>query len=151
MVQAEDYGLNPDLGLKMLQSAKANGVKVEIVNPMTMEFGGSSPDWGDSVIGAAKAVLKQMKEIWPQESDGELRRKLGVTPMLGRNFNSKQFLPAHGRKLVDWANANRIGFLSFWSIGRDNGKCAGGAISPKCSSVAQAEYEFTKIFQGFNG
>jgi chitinase len=36
MVQAEDYGLNPELGLKMIQSAKENGVHVDIVNPMTM-------------------------------------------------------------------------------------------------------------------
>ena len=69
--------------------------------------------------------------------------------MLGRNFNSKQFLPQHAKKLVDWANLNKIGFLSFWSVGRDNGDCANGPIKPTCSSVSQTEYEFTKIFQRF--
>jgi len=151
MVQAEDYGLNPPLGSEVLKSAKRNGVRVDIVNPMAMEFSGSSADWGDSVIGAAKSVLRNMKEIWPNKSDAELKSMLGVTPMIGRNFNGKKFEVVHGKKLVQWASDNRIGFLSFWSVGRDNGQCAGGGISPSCSSVIQREYEFIKIFQQFKG
>lgn len=116
---------------------------------MTMEFGGPSPDYGSQVIGAAKSVLKQMKAVWPEKSDGEIKRMLGVTPMIGKNFNTKTFETKHARMLVEWANKNHIGFLSFWSIGRDNGKCAGGGISPKCSSTSQTDYEFTKTFQGF--
>ncbi|ODM99814.1 putative bifunctional chitinase/lysozyme [Orchesella cincta] len=149
MVQAEDYGLNPDLGVKVLESAKAHGVHVDIVNPMTMEFQGKSADWGDAVIGAAESVLRQMKAIWPEKSDGELKRMLGVTPMLGQNFNRKVFETKHGRKLVDWANQNHIGLLSFWSVARDNGNCAGGGISAYCSSTTQSDLEFTKVFQGF--
>lgn len=38
MVQAEDYGLNPDLGVKMIQSGKANGVHVDIVNVSRQEL-----------------------------------------------------------------------------------------------------------------
>lgn len=150
MVQAEDYGLTPILGVDILRNAKANGVQVTIVNPMTMEFGGPSPDFGDSVIGAATSVLQQMKQIWPEKSPQELRKMLGVTPMLGRNFNGKIFTLEHARKLVRWGNENRIGLLAFWSIGRDNGSCAGGGVSPSCSSISQKEYEFTKIFQEFN-
>lgn len=150
MVQAEDYGLNPDLGVKVLESAKAHGVHVDIVNPMTMEFNGKSPDWGDAVIGAAESVLMQMKQIWPEKSDGELKRMLGVTPMLGRNFNGRVFETKHGKQLVQWANEQNIGLLSFWSTARDNGNCAGGGISPTCSSTSQGDLEFTKIFQGFN-
>jgi len=149
MVQAEEYGLNPDLGLKTIQNAKERGVKVDIVNGMTMEYGASSPDWGDAVIGAAKSILNQMKTVWPEKSDRELKRMLGVTPMLGRNFNGKIFRLEHGRKLVNWANANGIGFLSFWSMGRDNGKCPSGPISPTCSSISQQEFEFTSLFQKF--
>lgn len=114
MVQAEDYGLNPQLGLRMIESAKENGVRVDVVNPMTMEFGGPSPDYGDQIIGAAKSVIKQMKGVWPDKSDGEIKRSLGVTPMIGRNFNKKVFETKHARRLVEWANNNHIGFLSFW-------------------------------------
>jgi len=150
MVLAEDYGLTLDLGVNLLINAKQKGLRVDIVNAMTMEFGGPSPDYGDSVIGAAISVLRQMKEVWPEKSDAELKGMLGVTPMIGRNFNGKVFELAHARKLVDWANSNRIGLLAFWSSGRDNGDCPGGGISPHCSSISQQEYEFTRIFQGFN-
>jgi chitinase len=149
MVQAEDYGLTPALGVDILKNAKKNGVRVDYVNPMTMEFGGPSADFGDSVINAAKSTLIQMKEIWPEKSDTQLKKMLSVTPMIGRNFNGKVFELNHGRKLVSWANQNGIGRLHFWSVGRDNGKCSGGGVSATCSSVSQGDYEFTKTFQGF--
>lgn len=148
MVQGDDYGLNPALGVDTLVSAKKHGVRVDIVNAMTMEFPSSKPSWGDAVISAAEATLGQMKEIWPEKSDAELKSMLGVTPMIGRNFNGKKFEIAHGRQLVEWANANKIGHLSFWSISRDNGGC-NDIVSPTCSGLPQQDYEFTKIFQGF--
>ncbi|CAG7832823.1 unnamed protein product [Allacma fusca] len=150
-VQGDDYGLTDALGTAVLRAAKKNGVRVDIVNPMAMEYPTQKPDWGDSVIATGSAVLGQMKEIWPEKSDMELKRMLGITPMIGRNFNGKMFQVAHARKLVQWANENHIGLLAFWSAGRDNGKCPGGGISPYCSSVSQSEYEFIKTFQGFKG
>ena len=148
MVQGEDYGLTPQLGVDVLKNAKQNGVRVDIVNPMAMEFGTISPDYGDAVINAAKAVLVQMKEIWPEKSDADLKKMLGVTPMIGNNFSGKVFELAHARKLVEWAKTERIGLLAFWSIERDNGGCR-GQVSPYCSGVDQREYEFTQIFKGF--
>jgi hypothetical protein len=117
---------------------------------MTMEFG-SSRAWGDAVIAAAESTLRQMREIWPGDSDATLKRRLGVTPMLGRNFNGRVFTQDHARQLVAWAGANHVGLLAFWSVGRDNGGCPGGGVSPTCSSIAQSQYEFTRIFHGFTG
>ncbi|MEU4803599.1 cellulose binding domain-containing protein [Actinosynnema sp. NPDC023587] len=146
-IQGDDYGMDP-YSVQILQNAAAKGLTV-LVNPMTMEFGTSRADWGDAVIAAAEASLKQMKTIWPAKSDAELKRLLGVTPMIGRNYNGKIFNQAHATKLVAWANTNKIGLLGFWSVGRDNGSCPGGGISPTCSSIAQSQYEFTNIFKGF--
>ena len=151
MVQGDDYGLTPQLGFDLLVNAKANGVNVGIVNPMTMEFGSSRPDWGDAVIAAANATLGQMAQIWPEKTDAQRRRMLGVTPMIGRNFNGRVFQLEDGTQLVNWANANDIGLLAFWSVGRDNGGCPGGGVSPTCSSIAQSSYQFTNIFKGFTG
>lgn len=148
-VQGDDYGMDP-YSIQVLQSAAAHGVDV-LVNPMTMEFGTSRPNWGDAVIAAAESSLGQMRQIWPNMSDADLRRHLGVTPMIGRNFNGKIFELAHARQLVDWANANDIGLVAFWSAGRDNGSCPGGGVSPTCSSIAQGDLEFTSIFHGFTG
>ena len=152
MVQGDDYGITPILGVDVLKNAKANGVRVDIVNPMTMEFGSSRASWGDAVIAAAQSTLRQMKtEIWPEKSDAELKRMLGVTPMIGRNFNGKIFTQAHARQLVNWATSNHIGLLAFWSVGRDNCGCPGGGVSPTCSSISQSTYEFTNIYKAFRG
>jgi len=148
-VLGDDYGMDP-YSVQVLQSAAARGVDV-LVNPMTMEFGTSRPNWGDAVIAAAESTLRQMREIWPGMADADLRRRLGVTPMIGRNFNGKIFDQSHARQLVDWANANHVGLLAFWSAGRDNGSCPGGGVSPTCSSIGQSTYEFTNIMRGFHG
>ena len=149
MVQGDDYGVTDVLGVGVLKSAAKYGVNVDIVNPMTMEFGTKLGSWGDAVIAAAEATHTQMKAVWPQKSDQELYSMLGVTPMIGRNFNGKIFEPNHGKQLVQWALKKKLGHLSFWSINRDRG-CAGGGVGPSCSSIAQANYEFTKIFVAFD-
>lgn len=118
---------------------------------MTMEFGSSRPDWGDAVIAAAESVLGRMRTIWPSMPEADLERRLGVTPMIGRNFNGKVFDQSEARQLVAWANANHIGLVAFWSAGRDNGSCPGGGISPTRSSIDQSDYEFTTIMRGFHG
>lgn len=147
MVQGEDYGLTPALGVDLLRNAKQNGVRVDIVNAMAMEFPKISPDFGDAVINVGIMVLQQMADIWPEKSSTELKKMLGITPMIGRNFNGNIFELAHARKLVNWANENQIGLLGFWSVERDKGGCSG--ISPTCSGIIQNEFEFTRIFQQF--
>jgi chitinase len=74
-----------------------------------------------------------------------------VTPMIGRNDTGPIFSIADAQKLVTWANSNHIGLLAFWSVGRDNGGCPGGGVSPTCSSISQSTYQFTSIFGGFTG
>ncbi|CAG2107688.1 unnamed protein product [Medioppia subpectinata] len=149
MVQGDDYGVTDSLGVQVLKNAAKHGVNVDIVNPMTMEFGTNKKSWGDAVIAAAESTHRQMKQVWPQKSDAELYSMLGVTPMLGKNFNGKIFTQAHARQLVAWAKQKKIGHLSFWSINRDRG-CAGQPVGPSCSSIAEQDHEFTKIFVGFD-
>jgi len=150
MIQGEDYGLTPSLGVDVLKSAVANGVNIDIVNAMTMEFGGTSSTWGETVIGAAESTLKQMKDIFPGKSDAQLKKMLGVTPMIGRNYNGRVLETSDARRVVQWANDNHIGLLAFWSSGRDN-PCPGQGVSPYCSSTTQETFEFTRIFQEFRG
>lgn len=149
MIQGEDYGMTDVLGVEVLKNAVRNNLRVTVVNAMTMEFPKVSASWADAIINAAIHTLAQMKEIWPNKSDAELRSMLGITPMLGRNFNGNIFEVAHARTVVDWAKQNQIGFLSFWSVARDNGNCAGGTLSPTCSGTSQQEYEFTSVFRTF--
>ncbi|MEU7739711.1 carbohydrate binding domain-containing protein [Nonomuraea sp. NPDC049158] len=147
-VQAQDYGLDP-FSVQILQDAAAKGLNV-IVNPMVMDFGYTG-NWGDAMVSAAQATLGQMKGVWPSKTDAQLKRMLGVTPMIGKNDTGQTTTQADARKLRDWANANHIGFVGFWSAGRDNGGCPNGSVSPTCSGISQSAYEFTGIFKGFTG
>ena len=147
-VQAQDYGLDP-FSVQILQDAAAKGLNV-IVNPMVMDFGYTG-NWGDAMVSAAQATLGQMKGVWPSKTDAQIKRMLGVTPMIGKNDTGQTTTQADARKLRDWANANHIGFVGFWSVGRDNGGCPNGTVSPTCSGISQSAYEFTGIFKGFTG
>lgn len=44
-----------------------------------MEFGCITADFGVCIINTANAVLGQMKSIWPEKSDTELKSMLGVS------------------------------------------------------------------------
>jgi chitinase len=147
----DDFGLTPILGTDLSQNAKANGVRVDVVNPMTVERGSSRSNRGDAVIAAAEWTLHQMAQIRPEKTDSQRTRMLGVAPMIGRNFNGRTFTQGPARQLVTWATDNHIESLAFWSIGRDNGGCPGGGVSPTCSSISQSTFEFTNIFKGFHG
>lgn len=93
----------------------------------------------------------RMKGGWPARSDAQLRRALGVTPMIGKNDTGMTTTQADARKLLTWASSNHIGFVGFWSAARDNGGCPNGQVSPTCSGISQSGYEFTNIFKGFTG
>jgi chitinase len=151
MVVGDTYGIIDSLGVDVLRNAKTNGVVVSTVNPMTMDYGASVSDWGDSVIMAATKTIDQMKTVWPEKTDAQIKAMLGVTPMIGRNDTGPVFTQAHATKLLNWARTNHIDSLAFWSVGRDNGGCPGGGVSPTCSSISQSTYEFTNIFKGFTG
>ncbi|MEV0648791.1 cellulose binding domain-containing protein [Phytomonospora sp. NPDC050363] len=147
-IQGQDYGMDP-YSVQILQDAAAKGLS-PIVNPMLMNFGYSG-DWGQAMIAAANATLAQMRTIWPGKSDAQIKAQLGITPMIGRNDTGMTTTQAHARALLSWAQSNHIGFIGFWSVGRDNGGCPGGGLSPSCSGISQSLYEFTNIFKGFAG
>ena len=146
-----------DFGALILTARSANAA------PATATFTKVS-DWGSGFTGqcaitnvGSSAVDGWTLEFdlpagtWPKKSEAERKRMLGVSPMIGRNFNGKIFTRAHARQWVSWASTNHIGLLAFWSVGRDNGGCPGGAVSPTCSSISQSTYEFTNIVKGFRG
>lgn len=53
--------------------------------------------------------------------------------------------------MLSYAQANHVGSIGFWSVGRDNGGCPNGSVSPTCSGIGQGTYEFTDIFKSFTG
>jgi hypothetical protein len=147
-IQGQDYGIDP-FSVQILQDAAAKGLGV-IVNPMLMDFGYSGA-WGDALLSAANATLGQMKQIWPGRSDAQLKQMLAITPMIGKNDTGPTTTQADAQRLLAFARTNHISRIGFWSVGRDNGGCPNGSVSPTCSGISQSAYEFTNIFKAFTG
>jgi chitinase len=129
----------------VLSNAASNGVRVDLVNIMAMDYGHSVSDMYAAAVSGAQAARSQLNSM------GFSSTKLGITPMIGVNDSAGEtFTLANAASLVSWAKSNNIALLAFWSVGRDNGGCAGGgAASASCSGVSQATWGFSHTFQGF--
>jgi chitinase len=132
--------------LNVLASAKAQGVRVDVVNLMTMDYGkiAVSKEMGDNAIQAAQGAIEQLKQMG-------LNAKLGVTPMLGVNdAEGEIFTLADAAAVVAFAQGRtEIVELAYWSAGRDSGDCP-QQLSPACSGIAQVKWEFARIFARFH-
>jgi chitodextrinase len=142
-------GLTQD-GISLLGNAIDNGVEIGVVNVMAMDYGRSyDPDkMGQYAVDAMTATIDQLKGLYgAQKSDADVRAMVGVTPMIGLNDVSPEvftFDDAH--TLLDAAQLNGIGFLSFWSAMRDQPCPRRQVVSPTCSGIGQSPWDFTNIF-----
>jgi chitodextrinase len=135
----------PQGELNVLSNAKSNGVRIDYVNIMTMNYGPSGIDMGQAAIDAATNTRNQLLAIG-------ISSPLGITPMIGQNNTQGEvFDLADADQLIAYAQANSyVGWLSFWSLGRDNGGCAGQTTaSASCSGISQSNYAFTNKFKVF--
>jgi chitodextrinase len=135
----------PQGELNVLSNAKANGVRIDYVNIMTMNYGPAGIDMGQAAIDAAVSTRSQLLGLG-------ISAPLGITPMNGQNNTQGEIFDlADADQLIAFARANSyIGWLSFWSLGRDNGGCPGQTTaSASCSGISQSNYAFTNKFKAF--
>jgi hypothetical protein len=132
--------------LDLLSNAKANGVRVDYVNIMTMNYGPSGIDMGQAAMDAATNTRNQLVGL------GLSSTKIGITPMIGQNNTAGEIFDlVDADQLINFARANSyVGWLSFWSLGRDNGGCPGQTTaSASCSGISQGAYAFTTKFKAY--
>ncbi|MFJ9825930.1 cellulose binding domain-containing protein [Streptomyces sp. NPDC101160] len=139
-------------GVDLLADAKRNGVRVDSVNIMAMDYGPAySADMGTYATQAATATQAQIKGVLGL-SDAAAWKAVAVTPMIGVNdVSSETFRVDDATQLVDFARSKGIGRLSMWSAARDK-QCASGAVTyadPTCSSILQQPLAFTKAFAAY--
>jgi chitinase len=145
-------GLDPE-GVAILQDARRQGAQIRVVNAMTFDFYDDVPhEMGRDSIVAARAVHRQMRQVYPEQSEARLWSRLGVTEMVGiDDFGPAETLTlADAGRVTRWAKAHHIAFLSFWALQRDNGGCPGDAGGDSCSGVAQQDWQFSQIFEQFS-
>ncbi|MEW2135792.1 cellulose binding domain-containing protein [Streptomyces sp. NPDC005409] len=136
-------------GVALLADAKRNGVRIDGVNIMAMDYGPAySGDMGTYAIQAATATQAQLKGVLGL-SDAAAWKAVAVTPMIGVNdVASEVFTVADATQLVEFAAAKGIGRLAMWSSTRDK-QCAAGAVTyadATCSSILQQPLAFTTAF-----
>ncbi|MFF3673870.1 cellulose binding domain-containing protein [Streptomyces sp. NPDC002120] len=136
-------------GVALLADAKKNGVRVDAVNIMAMDYGPAySGDMGQYAIQAATATQAQLKGVLGL-SDAAAWKAVAVTPMIGVNdVASEVFTVADATQLVEFAASKGVGRLAMWSSTRDK-QCAAGAVNyadATCSSILQQPLAFTKAF-----
>jgi hypothetical protein len=134
-------------------AALAAGAKIDRINIMTMNFGTYFDEgqgttiMGRKSIAAAQDLQKQIKQI-NKVNDATAWKMVGITPMIGVNDTTTEvFQLANVAEVVNFAKANGVGMLGFWSIGRDRA-CSGGTPqpSPVCSGVSQQPFQFARGF-----
>jgi hypothetical protein len=148
-----DPGGLPSAMVGLVQSALRAGVKIAIVNVMTMDYGDSfephpQGHMGAYAIEAAQHTVAQLRKIgFPLGTNPYA--SIGITPMIGQNdVTDEVFEVSDASQLEAWAHANGVGRLAFWAEQRDK-SCAGGTnpvASDVCSGIEQKPYQFSKIF-----
>ena len=147
-VTIPSFPTGPDFnGDAFLQQAAADGVTINVINVMAMDFYGTfdtgGANMGAYAVEAAQDTLAFVKTIWP----GDTYANIGVTPMIGQNDDPAEvFTEANAQTLVSFAEANKLGRLAFWSVDRDQ-PCSGSVSGlPACSEISQQPLDFTRIF-----
>ncbi|HVU68665.1 MAG TPA: carbohydrate binding domain-containing protein [Ktedonobacteraceae bacterium] len=141
-------------GLSLIQGAVAAGVNISVVNIMTMDLGGSG-DGATSMLAmnAAIGLYNQLAPLFPGKSSRQIWSMIGMTPMIGLNGSGGEvFTEQDAQAVLTFAQQHGLGELAMWSAGRDQ-ECPGGAsvISTTCSGTTQQPFDFSKIFNQFNG
>ncbi|QLG49302.2 PKD domain-containing protein [Natrinema halophilum] len=130
---------------EIVTNAIDNGVDIEFVNLMTMNWGWVRTS-AEHCIQCAEGTLSQLQEWLPDRSDAELYDMIGITPMIGVQNSGGPFRPADANEVRDYAEKNDIGLLSFWSVERDR---PGDGLSGVHSGIDQDPFEFSEAFNDF--
>jgi chitinase len=104
----------PSGQLNVLKDAKAQGVKVNLVNIMTMDFG-NGQNALNNALSAAKATAGQLASLYGI-STAQSYAMMGLTPIAGQNDDNEVFSTADASTLESFAAANGVGELSFWEV-----------------------------------
>jgi chitinase len=136
---------NPTYGntIALLKQAKKVGVRVDVINLMTMNYGGAISDMGSAATTAASRSLTQIKAIWPKDT----YKNIGITPMIGQNdVAGEVFSWTDSQTVLAFAQAHGVRRLAFWALGRDQSCGAGDTAPGTCTGEVQQPLDYTDGF-----
>ncbi len=136
----------PDTG--MINRAAASGFTPDAWTIMPFDFGGAGQDMGALTIRAADGAKNAVRNAYGF-SDDQAYRHTGISSMNGNTDNSEVVTQANFRTILSYAQTHHLARLTFWSVNRDR-PCTGGPAD-SCSGISQSNWEFTRIFAGYQG
>jgi chitinase len=98
----------------LLQDAKSKGVKVSMVNIMTMDFGDGQNALNDAE-SAAQGTASQLASLYGISTSAAYGM-MGLTPIAGQNDDNEDFTIANANTLESFAATKGVGELSFWEV-----------------------------------
>jgi chitinase len=104
----------PSEELGVLQSAKSAGVKVSVVNIMTMDFGNGQNALNDA-LSAAQDTAAQLASLYGI-STAQAYAMMGLTPIAGQNDDNENFTQSNASTLESFAASHGVQELSFWEV-----------------------------------
>jgi hypothetical protein len=146
-------------GLAVLQNALANGVRIDVVNPMVFDYyDRAGTDMGASAISALQGLHTQLAAMYSSagisKTPAQLWAMEGATIMNGLDDyprKTERTDVSDAQDLVTFARAQGMSTLSMWAIQRDNGGCVGSTGANDCSGIMQATWDFSHALQPFTG
>ena len=133
-------------GMNIIQTAAKDGVDINVINIMAMDYGTSVDNNGAMGTDAIDAIQATEKQV----AATGLSAKLGVTPLIGVNDVSPEvFTLADAQQLANYvATDPDVVRVAMWSVTRDNGSAAGATSDVNNGSgLAQSNYAFSAIFE----
>jgi ricin-type beta-trefoil lectin protein/glycosyl hydrolase family 18 (putative chitinase) len=113
-VSPQGLPTGPGSEYALLQDAQAKGVKVSVVNLMTMDFGNGQNALADAE-SAAQGAAGQLSSLYGISTSAAYGM-MGLTPIAGQNDDNEYFSTANASTLESFAAANGVAELSFWEV-----------------------------------
>jgi len=139
-------------GLAVLSRARADGVRIDLVNIMGFDYYDGTTDMGEALVEAATALESRLGALYPGRSSARLWRMVGLTLLPGIDDNPDRHevtTLADARRVAAFARARGIGALSIWAIQRDNGGCPGARDRSRCSGARQTPFAFSRVLESY--
>jgi hypothetical protein len=151
------YGFRPE-SVNLLKTTMEAGVRIDMVNVMTMSFGAEAvrtlavpSTVAQAAMMGFKGAAAQVATIYPNKTPAQINAMMGMTPMIGKNDDGTTFSLAEAQAIADFVKLNGIGLLSYWSFQRDRAQATSGSDLYTFSGVAQTDYQFYNIFKSAGG
>jgi hypothetical protein len=142
-------------GKAVLENAVANGVRLDVVQPMVFDYyDRTTTDMGTAAINAVTGLRTYLGTLLPGRTDAQYWAIIGLTIMNGIDDYPKKTevtTLAHAQQIFTFARSKGINTLSMWAIQRDNGGCPGNGGANNCSGIVQNTWDFTHILAPYTG